>query len=915
MKSENRGTRLGGLLASTAVAGLFVGIAHAQTTGDPTDPVTWRTPEFMAQYGLDYTYADQAYARGVDGSGVKIGLVDSGIDMDHPEFAGQDIQGVNWADTDWSSDVNGHGTAVAAVIIGKRDDQGMHGVAPGASLFVAPLRNKHGERDTDLIPTGITWLADQGVPFILLEWGYVELTAPEVDPDDLDPVWLDAFRHAVGTGSILIVPTHNGGRTDANLESGLPYLLPELEQGWIAVTGYNDPYANQCGVAKNWCLAAPSNYVYSAQSGGGYWSPSGTSLAGPHVAGAAALVAQMFPYMTPEQVRQVLLGTAIDIGDPGVDDVYGYGFVCAGCAVGGPGRFDWGDFHAVIESGQSVWNNDITGDGGLIKSGDGSLSLWGNSTYLGDTRIDGGVLAIGGSIASDTFVEQEGTLAGIGTVFGDVDNRGAVYAGWSRDGGTLTIDGDYRQREDSWMVVELGAPDGTSRLDVTGTAAIEGGTVDVIFDPGGYSGDARHTILTADNGVTGRFDEVCNCYAFLDFGLAYDPTNVYLDVARNGVAFADVAANRNGAAVAGGVESLGVGNLLHDIILTLSPEEASFTFSQLNGEVHPSLSGLLATQSSLIDSAVSSRLRSAFADAAAPALPVMAYGPGGLEPAPATTDRFTVWSQALGTWGRRDGTTEAAGLDHSTGGVLLGGDAAIGDFWRLGAFGGYSHTTFDSRAAAASGSAKNIHLGLYGGGEWGALALRGGAAYTWHNVETRRDRSFFGYRYEFSSAGIADYDAGTAQIFGEAGYRISAGNLRLEPFIGLAHANVRADGFTESGSNTAMSAAASTTAVTFTTLGLHAATDFDVGSLGVTARGTLGWRHAFGDTVPTSSFAFAGGSSFEIEGLPIARDTLAIEAGLDLAIAPAATLGLSYAGQIAEGARDHGFKANLAVRF
>ncbi|MBV7534129.1 S8 family serine peptidase, partial [Chitinophaga sp. sic0106] len=138
----------------------------------------------------------------------------------------------------------------------------------------------------------------------------------------------------------------------------------------------------------------------------------GTSLAAPFVAGTAALVAQAFPYMTMHQVRQVLLGTATDSGDPGVDAIFGYGLVSAGRAVRGPGKFDWGDFHAGVPDGQSSWSNDITGQGGLIKSGDGVLMLHGYNTYQGDTRVDGGVLAISGSVASDSFVGEKGTLSG-----------------------------------------------------------------------------------------------------------------------------------------------------------------------------------------------------------------------------------------------------------------------------------------------------------------------------------------------------------------------------------------------------------------------------------------------------------------------------------------------------------------------
>lgn len=77
----------------------------------------------------------------------------------------------------------------------------------------------------------------------------------------------------------------------------------------------------------------------------------------------------------------------------------------------------------------------------------------------------------------------------------------------------------------------------------------------------------------------------------------------------------------------------------------------------------------------------------------------------------------------------------------------------------------------------------------------------------------------------------------------------------------------------------------------------------------------LGWRHAFGDNRPLVMNAFAGGDPFAIAGLPIAKDAAVIEAGFDLAITRNTTLGVSYSGQIAGDAHDHGFKAELGVRF
>jgi outer membrane autotransporter protein len=167
----------------------------------------------------------------------------------------------------------------------------------------------------------------------------------------------------------------------------------------------------------------------------------------------------------------------------------------------------------------------------------------------------------------------------------------------------------------------------------------------------------------------------------------------------------------------------------------------------------------------------------------------------------------------------------------------------------------------------------------------------------------------------------SDYSAGTTQTFGEFGYRIRAGrtplgHLAFEPFANLAYVNLSTDGFTEKGGAAALTGRSDTTSVTFTTLGLRASTGFDLGNgMTATARGMLGWRHAFGDVTPTSTMAFAGGSPFTVAGVPIARNGAVADLGFDVNVTPDAVLGLTYGGQFGSGVTDQTLRGNFAVRF
>src|SRR5262249_22830403 len=180
----------------------------------------------------------------------------------------------------------------------------------------------------------------------------------------------------------------------------------------------------------------------------------------------------------------------------------------------------------------------------------------------------------------------------------------------------------------------------------------------------------------------------------------------------------------------------------------------------------------------------------------------------------------------------------------------------------------------------------------------GALGSRPGAAYTWHQIDTSRSVVFPGFNDQLSSR----YDAGTAQVFGDLGYRIDAGHtavgaLAFEPFANLAYVNLRTDGFNESGGAAALSGHSGSTDVTFSTLGLRASSNFNLNGWAATARGSFGWRHALGDVTPVSLLAFAGGDAFGIQGVPVAKDSAAIEAGLDVAVARNVSVGISYVGQ------------------
>ncbi len=595
----------------------------------------------------------------------------------------------------------------------------------------------------------------------------------------------------------------------------------------------------------------------------------------------------------------------------------------------GSGQFFLGGIALTV--GSNNLSTEVSGsiqDGGdaggtgasLTKVGTGKLTLSGNNTYTGGTTVQAGTLSVNGSLAGTLQVLNGGTLAGNGTVGNTTIASGAMIAP-GNSVGTLHVAGNLTLAAGSVYDVEITSAGASDLIAATGTATLQGGSVSVSeLDPTtSYQTGQTYRILTAQGGVVGAFDPaVITNSAFLDATLlnsanAVDLTIAVIQTPSGNGPFPTVAITPNQVATSGALNDLpqsGPTLALYNSLLLLDADTARSAFDSLSGEIHASAATALVEDSRFVREAAINRLRGAFGDVGAAPIPLMAYGDDGPKVTGATIEQYGVWASGFGNWGTTDSNGNAAELDRTTGGFLIGADALVGDNWRLGLLAGYSHTSFDVDDRHSSGDSDNYHLGAYGGSQWGNWGLRAGAAYTWHTIDTSRSVVFPGFTDDLS----ADYDAGTAQVFGELGYRIDMKPVAFEPFANLAYVNFRNDSFNESGGAAALTGSSNTTDATFTTLGVRASTDFVLGNVAATARGMLGWQHAFGDT-PEATLAFAGTDGFGISGAPIAEDALALEAGLDFRLSPKTTLGVSYNGQLASDAIDNAFRADLSIKF
>ncbi len=297
---------------------------------------------------------------GIDGEGVVVGIMDTGVDGNHPALSARWRGFIAdpsecWLDNsgqgtpDFPVDNHYHGTHVMGTVTGLAPDDTI-GVAPGALWIAANTINQGvgSEFDNDVIAS-LEWFADpdgnplttDDVPCVVQNsWGTYE---PLGYPDCFS-YWWTAMDNCEAAGVVLTWSAGNEGSGAGTLRSPADRADSPYNAFSVGSTQYYEPYEisdfssrgpSNCGgeFAMKPEISAPGSNIYSAQPGGGYQNLSGTSMAGPHIAGVVALMCAANPDIDVITVKQIMMETAIDKGAAGEDNTYGHGFVDAYEAV------------------------------------------------------------------------------------------------------------------------------------------------------------------------------------------------------------------------------------------------------------------------------------------------------------------------------------------------------------------------------------------------------------------------------------------------------------------------------------------------------------------------------------------------------------------------------------------------------
>jgi len=636
----------------------------------------------------------------------------------------------------------------------------------------------------------------------------------------------------------------------------------------------------------------------------------------------------------PEIVMEEQADGELDLVDPFDRDMYAYTTAVSFLSIpvesvdGVSLQLGEGDDLLVINNG-ARWSGRLDGGAGInglqLNATEGGEI--GETQNFSSLRVARGLWTLSHEFAGDADVKSGAALVNYGSIGGVTVDKGAVFGGSgdvadlyvggslaaTRPHGAPKIQGNLEFAKDAIFSYGVSAEGGSDPVVVKGTATLGGAQVQVYGKPGVYAINSEHLILTA-NTIEGEFGEVTTNLAYMTPTLSYEKQKVNLNYTRSGVALADLAKTRNGRSVANSIvepttrtttQVTKPSNTAVAALLTSDKTTAPVAIEQLAAGSNANLAK--ATLSSITPVSASmlsamQQLNSRYGSA---------YGSGNSpRQAAGAADSGRVWIQALGHGGKVDREFDST-LKHATQGLVMGADWRLDEQWHIGLVGGKSQTRLDARQY--DGDLDSWHLGAYAVRQDGPFSLRLGATYASHDGDSKRRVAFNG----FSDRLKGNYDANTQQAFAELAVNVGRHNATLEPFASVGYQRYQRDSYSEKGGDAALKVFGQTRDNLSSTFGLRTAkiNRLDNG-MTLTPRFSAGWKHTFGEIESdTRQQLVKGGKRFEVAGAALDRNSLSVDAGLDLGLSANHSVGVGLTGEMATDSRTHGVMGQWRMAF
>ncbi|UFJ43096.1 S8 family peptidase [Brevibacillus humidisoli] len=271
------------------------------------------------QWNLPIIGMEEGWEISQGSSQVVVAVIDTGVDLRHPEFRGKLVDGYNViADNNQPQDDNGHGTHVAGIISARTNNgNGIAGMSWNSKIMPVKAIGANGSGTAFDIAQGIQWATDHGADVINLSVGNYTPSA----------ALRDACRYAYEHNVVLVAATGN----DATSQPGYPAAYPEVLG--VSAIDHRTQLARFSNYGDYVDVVAPGVDIASTYIYNDYAALSGTSMACPHAAALAALVRSVQPAMKSADVMKLIRDSSVDLGSPGRDNWYGYGMINSGEAL------------------------------------------------------------------------------------------------------------------------------------------------------------------------------------------------------------------------------------------------------------------------------------------------------------------------------------------------------------------------------------------------------------------------------------------------------------------------------------------------------------------------------------------------------------------------------------------------------